>query len=114
MIQLHNVIKAWGTTDFNDALKTAIETMDATHLPLQQGLTISSYALDNKIRAMILKVSDDPHFIHAKAGIFYTGIIAGCNCADDPSPVDENNEYCEVLLAINKQTGETSVQLATE
>jgi hypothetical protein len=113
MIRLHNIIKAWGTTEFNDVLKTEIEAMDATTLPLQQGLTISSHALDNNIQAMILNVSDNQNFIHVKAGIFYTGIIAGCNCADDPSPVEENNEYCEVQIVINKTTSESTIQLAT-
>ena len=113
MIRLHNAIKAWGTTEFNDVLKMEIEAMDATNLPLQQGLTVSNYALDNKISAMILSVSDNSNFIHAKVGIFYTGIIAGCNCADDPSPVDENNEYCEVQLVINKTTAESTIKLAT-
>ena len=111
MLRLHNTIKTWGTAEFNDVLKKEIEQLNADHLPLQQGLTRSNYAMDNKVKAMILNVTDDNQFINAKIGIFYSGIIAGCNCADDPTPVEEQNEYCEVQFVINKQTAETSVTL---
>ena len=83
-------------------------------LPLQQGLATSSYVADGEFSAMVLDVSEDSGFIHAKAGIPYSGIIAGCSCADDPTPVSEQSEYCEVLLAINKLTAETTVTLLTE
>ena len=49
--------------------------------------------------------------IRAKAGIFYTGIIPGCSCANDPTPETEYSEYCEVLFDINKRTAETLVTL---
>lgn len=111
MIQFHNTIKAWGKPGFNDILKKEIEQLDATQLPLQQGLTTGSHALDRNIQAMILVVSEDRDFIHAKVGIFYTSIIAGCSCADDPTPISENNEYCDVLCSINKQTAETRIIL---
>ena len=60
---------------------------------------------------MILGASEEAGIIFARAGIFYTSIIAGCNCADDPSPVDEQTEYCEIQFEINKKTAETTVQL---
>lgn len=85
--------------------------MDAGQLPLQQGLSASSYALDDKFSVMIMNASEEAGFIHAKAGIFYSGIIAGCSCADDPTPTNELNEYCEVQLNINKKTAETTVVL---
>ena len=50
-------------------------------------------------------------FIRVKAGLAYNGIIAGCSCSDDPTPIDETNEYCEVLFSINKETAETTVEL---
>jgi len=85
--------------------------MTGEQLPLQKGLTSSSHALDDKLKAVIISVVDEGQFIRAKAGICYTGIIAGCNCADDPSPVNEENEYCEVQLDIDKSTAGTTVIL---
>ncbi len=104
-------LKAWNTSAFNDVLKEEICSLDANSLPLQQGLSISNYANADNLSATILKVEDNDKTLLIKAGLFYTGIIAGCNCADDPTPVDENNEYCEVLFSINKTTAETTVSL---
>ena len=114
MIRLTKTLNAWGTPDFKDILKKEIEQMGAGQLPLQQGLSTGSYALDSKLSAMIIGVSERADFIQVKAGIFYSGIIAGCSCADDPTPVNEENEYCVVQLDINKLTAETTVTLLTE
>jgi hypothetical protein len=114
MMQLTQSLNAWGTPDFEGTLKAEIEQMGAEQLPLQQGLSSSSYALDDKLQVRIIAVSEGAGFIRAKAGIFYTGIVAGCNCADDPTPVEEQNEYCEVQLDIDKTTAETTVALLAE
>lgn len=114
MIRLTKSLNAWGTSDFEDILKGEIEQMGAEQLPLQQGLSTSSYALDDKLNVRIISVSGETRFIRVKVGIFYTGIIAGCSCADDPTPVEEQNEYCEVQLDINKITAETTVALVAE
>ena len=114
MIRLAKALNAWGTPDFIGTLKNEIEQMDAEQLPLQQGLTTSSHVIDNKHNVMILNVSEDADIIHVKAGIFYAGIIAGCSCADDPTPVNEHSEYCEVRFDINKMTAETTVALLGE
>ena len=57
---------------------------------------------------------EEPGLIRVKAGIFYTGIIAGCSCADDPTPIDELNEYCVVQLDIDLATADTTVTLLDE
>ena len=114
MLRLSKTLNAWGTPDFEDTLKQEIAQIGADQLPLQQGLSTSSYAVDNKLDVMILRVSEEAGFIRAKAGIFYSGIIAGCSCADDPTPVNEESEYCVVQLDINKQTAATTVVLLAE
>jgi hypothetical protein len=111
VIRLTDTLNAWGTPGFEAALKQEIEQLDADRLPLQQGLSTSSHAFDNKLKAMVIGVSEEKDCLRARVGIFYTGIIAGCSCADDPTPVGENNEYCEVQLDIDKATAETTVTL---
>lgn len=113
-IRLNRSLRAWGTPEFGSVLKEEIEQVDAGQLPLQQGLSTSSYALGNKLTAMLLSVSEEEGFIRVKAGIFYNGIIAGCSCADDPTPVGENNEYCEVQLDIDKTTANTTAELLND
>ena len=114
MIKLPKSASAWDTPSFRDALKQEIEQLDAAMLPLQQGLSVSSLVTQRPFQVMILSAREEAGSIQAKAGIFYTGVIAGCSCADDPSPVDEQNEYCEVLLAIDRNTAATTVTLVAE
>jgi hypothetical protein len=113
MIRFIDALNAWGTPDFNDILRQEIERLTGDQLPLQQGLSLTSHALDNRISAMIISVTGEESVILAKAGIFYTGIVAGCSCADDPMPVTEQGEYCVVQVTIDKATaGATLVLLA--
>jgi hypothetical protein len=114
MIQLTQSLNAWGSPAFDSILKQEIAQLGAGRLPLQQGLTTSSIALDDKLEVMIISVAEEAGFLRVKAGIFYSGIIAGCSCADDPTPIDENSEYCAVRLDIDKVTAETTVTLLAE
>ncbi len=114
MIQLTQSLNAWGSPAFDSILKQEIVQLGAGQLPLQQGLSTSSHALDDKLDAMIISVVEEAGFLRVKAGIFYTGIIAGCSCADDPTPNDEHNEYCVVRLDIDKVMAETTVTLLAE
>jgi hypothetical protein len=111
MIRLPKSVAAWGKPEFNGVLRNELGELGARQLPLQQGLSSGSHALDSRVEAMIISSSDDAGRIHVRAGIFYSSIIAGCSCADDPTPVDEHAEYCEVILVIDKATGETVVTL---
>lgn len=85
--------------------------MNADLLPLQQGLSNSNYALGDKLSVTVLNIDHNDSHITVKAGIFYAGIIAGCSCADDPGPIDEINEYCEMSFRINRKNAETAVSL---
>lgn len=114
MMRLPKALRAWRTPDFKTVLKAEIETLDTAALPLQQGLSRSSYVSGDSFSVMIISVSDDEGSVRVKTGIFYNGIIAGCSCADDPTPVDEQTEYCEVEFDIDKTTAETAVRLLAE
>ncbi|MBT8118699.1 MAG: hypothetical protein KJN89_03185 [Gammaproteobacteria bacterium] len=111
MFDLPLSLKAWGTDSFDATFKQEMLSLDANLLPLQQGLQNSSYALSDKLTVMVLNTDHDESSITIKAGLFYNGIIAGCNCADDPTPVDETNEYCEVVICISRQTSQSTIKL---
>ncbi|MHB9119523.1 MAG: hypothetical protein ACYC2R_14825 [Burkholderiales bacterium] len=111
MITLFKALKAWGSPDFESVLKDEIQKIDLGLLPLQAGLSQSSYVSDAEIGVVTLRITESPNFIHAKTGIFYAGIIAGSCCADDPTPVCEQTEYCEVQFDIDKKTAQTTATL---
>ena len=79
---------------------------------LQQGLCNSSQALLDDAQIVLLHQHTGKNRVHIKLGVFYSGMIAGCSCADDPTPLDKENEYCELLLEINTENGSTEVYFA--
>ncbi|MCW8935508.1 MAG: hypothetical protein OQK98_12355 [Gammaproteobacteria bacterium] len=118
MISFPRTLKAWQSngfdTEFSHIFKQEIAQFDHQELPLQQGLSLSSYVSNEKISAIINRTEETPDNIIIKSGIFYSGIIAGCSCSDDPTPVDTQNEYCELLINIDKHTAESSIKLITD
>ncbi len=121
MIQLDKSLDAWGTAVFVAILKQEISQLGVDKLPLQQGLSTGNYVSDAPITVSILCVtglSVNGHsatgmekIIRVKAGIFYQGIIGGCSCTDDPTPISDINEYCEVQLDIDTSTANTKIEL---
>ncbi|MCA1804854.1 MAG: hypothetical protein LC646_05830 [Xanthomonadaceae bacterium] len=95
-------------------MKEEIAQLGADFLPLQQGLSSGSTSLDSNLGVMILRVTERPDRLQVRAGIFYSSIVSGCSCADDPTPIDENREYCEVELDIDRGSGETRAVLVRE
>ncbi len=114
MIHLSAALDAWNSPDFEHALKQEIQAIDTGLLPLQEGLSQSSHVSDSDISVVILHITETADVIRAKTGIFYAGIIAGSCCADDPTPVCEQTEYCEVQLDIDKITAATTITLLTD
>ncbi len=114
MLHLSRSRNAWGSPEFADTLKQEVAQLDARHLPLQEGLSQSSHVTDRPVQAMILSMDEDGGLIRVKIGVFYTGVIAGCSCTDDPTPISELNEYCVLQLGIDKSTAATTVTLLAE
>lgn len=114
MLKLTQTAQAIGSEQIKQVAKKEIQKINKELLPLQQGLSLSSYVGNSDINVVILNIDKKSGAIQIKAGIFYTGIIAGCSCSDDPSPTDEQNEYCELQFEINQNTAETTIHLLKE
>ena len=115
MISLARALAAWNTPEFARVLKGEIERLPAAALPLHGGLTASSYVLDQSaLTAMVIDATAQGTAIRAKVGVFYSGILGGCACADDPTPVNENSEYCVLLFEIDRVTGSATARLLEE
>lgn len=113
MIILAQALRAWGTPEFEAALKHEIAS-NAERLPLQQGLSTGNYVTADPISVTIISVAEQATAIRVKAGIFFTSVIGGCSCENDPTPISEINEYCVVQLDIDKATAATAVTLIPE
>jgi hypothetical protein len=112
MIHLSRTLAAWNALDFEVVFKDEVSQLEPDSLPLQAGLSRSSYVADDPLRLMLLDRSTNTDINTVKAGVFYSGIDAGSCCADDPSTICRQTEYCELLFMINRQTAETKILLA--
>ena len=95
----------WESDTFTQTLKSELENLETSIIPLDKGTSQGGYVDDSNITATVLRVSDDMTTIHAHVGIFFTEIVVGCGCGDDPMPT---NAYCEMQIDIDKATGESA------
>jgi hypothetical protein len=94
-------LEAWGSDSFYRLLKEEIESLQPGALPLHAGVTRGGVVDDNELTATVLGASDEAGVLQARVGIFFTEIVAGCSCGDDPAAY---NAYCEFLVTIDRQT----------
>ncbi len=111
MIQLNKAVRAWGGSNFADVLKREFAEVDRAQLPLQQALASSSSVADVPVTLLVRGVDDLGGRLQVRAGILYQGVIGGCSCTDDPTPDRLIDEYCEVVLEIDKNSAATTVAL---
>lgn len=114
MIHLEKSLAAWSTPAFKATLQQEIEALDPDLLPLQEGLSQSSHVVAGNLAAIVLSTHETPDALLVQVGLSYAGIIAGCSCADDPTPVNEIDEYCVVDIRIDRRNGAAAISLATD
>ncbi len=110
MLLLEDSLGAWGTPSFEQVLKQEL-SRQAEELPLQQALVSSSSVTDSPITVVLKGLETSAVGLRVRVGIFFQGVIGGCSCADDPTPMQEVNEYCDLQLDIDKMTAVTVITL---
>jgi len=93
------------TAKFNDEFSRAIKSLSQQQLNLQAALKQGSVALNDELSVMVLAYRDMDDHVEVDTGIFFRSLIAGCNCADDPTPPDTLEEYTEACINISKADG---------
>ena len=111
MTHFSAAITAWDTTDFTPQLVKAMHALGVRGLPMQKALSQGSVALDDDMMVRVLRSEAQDDQIRVKVSIQYTSIIAGCSCADDPTPQSVLPEYCELALTIDRRSGLAEVLL---
>jgi len=96
------------SSTFEKALKRELENLPAGTLPLENGTSRGGFVDDSDISVTVINVKQDENSFQAKVGIFFTEIIAGCGCGDDPMP---ENAYCEMLIIIDKTTSDAKFEV---
>ena len=110
MLHLVKTLQAWEHESFIATLGEELNQLDPDQLPLQQCLSQGSHVLqDEAYRIMLIKQSANSQSIRLTIGIFFSSVIAGCSCADDPTPMDTFSEYGELLITIDRQTARAKI-----
>ncbi len=98
-LDLPETLAALDTPAFAEVLQRELAAQ-AERLPLQEALQRTDRALTDGIRVVPLQVEKGEGEVRIKVGIFYQGILAGSCCADDPTPVEPEVEYCELTVLV--------------
>jgi len=103
-----NALRDWTTDSFKRTLKNEIENMKTGSLPLEHGILQGGRIDDSNITATILNSTENSSVIKTRAGIFFTEVVGGCNCNDDPIEI---NAYCEIRISIDKTTANADIDI---
>ncbi len=114
MVQFDSLRSEAPPDDLQTLFKNEVEQLSPHALPLQQGLEHSSVVSDEPIKTVVMSMTSTASTIEVRAGVFYSGIISGCSCADDPTPIHTIQEYCELLFMVDRKNGNTTVTLVDE
>jgi len=108
MPTLPHSLQQWQSGAFENTLKSELENAKSFSLPLEKATSQGGYIDDSDISVTVIRHKARGNSIQAKVGIFFTEIIVGCSCGDDPLPV---NAYCEMLISIDRNTAEAEFEV---
>ncbi len=109
---LPHSLAAWNTPEFETVFKREVAALDPDRLPLQAGLSYSSSVdASEPLHVVPLAVRETASGLVARAGVFYAGLAGGCACADDPTPLASQPEYCVLVFEIDAPSGAARVTL---
>ena len=103
MLNLYDALAFRGTTEFPARLKCAIEALDAGYMPLHQCVNQGGQADASHMAVTVLDVTEVQDDIRARIGVFFTEVVGGCSCGDEPF---EQPVYCELGVTIDRQSGD--------
>jgi hypothetical protein len=104
-LHLPAALAAWDTPGFPSELKRELESRAAA-LPLQQGVAHGGVADGSDLAVSVFGVREDNAAIHAEVGVFFSEVVAGCNCGDDPMDL---HAYCVMRVSIDKASARAAV-----
>lgn len=108
MPKLTESLQQWPSADFNTTFKRELENLAAGTLPLDTATLQCGMVDDSDISVTIISTDQDETCIRAKVAVFFTEIVAGCVCGDEPTA---ENAHCEMLIRIDKSSAEVEFEL---
>jgi hypothetical protein len=100
---------AWGHPDFPAVLKRELLALPAGTLPLHLGTSQGGIPDGRALDLTVLTTRGAEGHAVARVGVFFTEVVGGCSCGDDPYAV---NGYCELEVRIRRDSGEAGFRPA--
>ena len=102
-IHLSRTLAAWSGPQREAVLKQELEQLDPGLLPLRAAMAQGNQVAAEPVRVLVLTTGED--CLQARVGLLFASLIGGCQCADDPNPLEALPEYAELEIRIDRQTG---------
>ncbi|HIB28239.1 MAG TPA: hypothetical protein EYO47_03070 [Candidatus Thioglobus sp.] len=110
----NQALDSWDTDDFARVFKQTFNALSLKDLPLMDCCTHSGVIDEASIESTILTSSATQKTISLKIGVFFSEILSGCACSDDPSQaMILENSYCELLVEINRSDAQIKFTYAS-
>lgn len=100
-LHLPQSLAAWPGERFAATLTEELGRADPGQLRLERLLRHGSHVVEAP-DFIILGSEDSASGPVVRLGVFLKSVLAGCACADDPTPVDTMNEYGEIEILIEE------------
>lgn len=104
-------LEAKDSSDLAKDLCSTLKALPSGILPLQAGCSQGGMVDDRDIAATVLDLQQTADHLLARVGVFFTEIVGGCNCNEDPIEV---NAYCLLEVRIDRATGEARFTVASD
>ena len=100
--------QTWNHGSFERDLKRELENLPAGTLPLTQATSRGGIVDDRDISVTVISTQETGGIIQSRVGIFFTEIVGGCGCGDDPIP---EHSYCEMRVSIDKRSSKAEFEV---
>jgi len=108
MPKLSHTLHAWNSDRFSQTLHDEIRNLGTGALPLYKGTAQGGIVDDSDLSVSVISTSENDNSIKATIGVFFSEIVGGCSCGDEPIAV---NAYCEFQVIIDKSTAEADISV---
>ena len=101
MVVLSRSLCAWRSEAFPKILKAELEGLNKAQLPLDKAISQGGLVDNSDVSVVVLRSREEHRRICTHIGVFFSEIVGGCSCGEDPVV---QNAYCELDVYIDKKT----------